>query len=106
MKSNKRNKPYTQMTAKELAKATARFDEEFVIDRSIEQNAAQKAQWQRAKRKRGRPSVGKGAQVISVSIEKGLLKKTDQLAKKLKLRRTQLIARGLEAVLDGEVKFK
>jgi hypothetical protein len=105
MKSNKPNKPYTQMTAKELAKATARYDEEFVIDRSVEQNASQKTQWQRAKRKRGRPSVGKGVQVISVSIEKGLLEKTDRLAKKLNLRRTQLISRGLEAVLEGEVRF-
>ena len=103
MKTKKQNKPYPQMTAKELATATARYDEEFVIDRSVEQNATQKAEWQRAKRKRGRPAVGKGVRVISVSIEKGLLKKTDQLAKKLNLRRTQLIARGLEAVLDGEV---
>jgi hypothetical protein len=52
MKSKKQKKPYTQMNAKELAKATAQFDEEFVIDRSVEQNASQKAQWQRAKCKR------------------------------------------------------
>jgi predicted transcriptional regulator len=105
MKSKKSTKPYSQMTAKELAKATSRFDEEFIIDRSVEQNADQKAQWRRAKSKRGRPTVGKGVQVISVSIEKDLLKKTDRLAKKLHLRRTQLIARGLKAVLDGKVSF-
>jgi metal-responsive CopG/Arc/MetJ family transcriptional regulator len=39
-------------------------------------------------------------QVISVSIEKGLLTRTDRLARKLQLPRTQLIALGLEALLD------
>ena len=52
VKPKRLKKPYMQMTAKELAKATAQFDEEFVIDRSVEQNASQKAQWQRAKCKR------------------------------------------------------
>ena len=52
MKPKKPTKPYWQMTAKELAKATAQFDKEFVIDRSVELNAAEKAQWLRAKRQR------------------------------------------------------
>ena len=91
-------KPYTEMTAKELAKATAKFDKEFVIDESREATPKEKAQWQR-KRRRGRPRTGKGVRVVSVSIESGLLERADRLAKKLKLRRTQLIARGLEEVL-------
>jgi hypothetical protein len=96
---SKRTKPYTEMTAKELAKATARFDKEFVIDESREATPKEKAQWQRAKRRRGRPKTGKGVRVVSVSIESGLLERADRLAKKLKLRRTQLIAQGLEEVL-------
>jgi hypothetical protein len=95
----KRSKPYSEMTAKELAKATAKFDKEFVIDESREATPEEKSQWQRAKRKRGRPKTGKGVRVVSVSIETGLLERADRLAKKLKLRRTQLIARGLEEVL-------
>jgi hypothetical protein len=87
------------MTSNELARATARFDEEFIIDKSREATAKEKAQWQRAKRKRGRPKTGKGVRVVSVSIESGLLDRTDRLAKKLHLHRTQLIAQGLEAVL-------
>jgi hypothetical protein len=99
----KPTKPCTQMNAKELAAATAKFDKEFVIDQSREPTPAQQQQWRRAKRKRGRPQQGQGVQVISVSIEKGLLKKTDQLAKKLHTQRTKLIARGLEAILNEEV---
>jgi hypothetical protein len=98
-----RSKPYTQMNAKELAAATTRFDEKFVIDRSREPTPDERLQWNRAKRKRGRPKQGQGVQIISVSIEKGLLKKTDRLAKKLHTQRTRLIARGLEAILNDEV---
>jgi hypothetical protein len=95
----KRTKPYSEMTAKELAKATAKFDKEFVIDESREATSKETAQWQRAKHKRGRPKTGRGVRVVSVSIETGLLERADRLAKRLKLRRTQLIAQGLEEVL-------
>ena len=87
-------KPYAEMTTKELAKATAKFDRELVIDESTEPTAQQKAQWQRAKRKRGRPKVGKGVRLISVSIERGLLERTDRLARRLKVQRTKLIGAG------------
>ncbi len=102
----KRTKSYTQMNAKELAAATAKFDKEFVIDQSREPTEEERKQWRRAKRKRGRPKQGQGSQIISVSIERGLLKKTDQLAKKLHTQRTRLIARGLEAILAEEATVK
>lgn len=98
-----RSKPCTRMNAKELAAATARFDKEFVIDQSREQTAEERRQWSKAKKKRGRPKQGQGVQIISVSIEKGLLNKTDKLAKKLHTQRTKLISRGLEAILNEEV---
>ncbi|MFZ1934796.1 MAG: hypothetical protein WCB27_22855 [Thermoguttaceae bacterium] len=99
----KRSKPLTRMNARELAAATARFDKEFVIDESRELTPKEREQWRRAKRKRGRPRQGQGAQIISVSIEKGLLKQADLLAKRLHTQRTKLIARGLEAILNKEV---
>lgn len=91
------------MDAAELAEATAEFDEEFVADSFGKPTEKQEARLQQAKRKRGRPKIGKGVQVISVSIEKGLLGKTDRLAKKLKVKRATLISRGLQAILDDEV---
>ena len=102
----KRSKPLTQMNAKELAAATARFDKEFVIDQSRELTPEEREQWRRAKRKPGRPKQGQGVQIISVSIEKGLLKKTDLLARKLHTQRTKLISRGLEAILNEEVAMR
>lgn len=91
------------MNSAELAKATAEFDQQFVADSFQEPTPKQKNQLQRATRKRGRPKLGKGVRVVSVSVEKGLLARTDRLAKKLGVKRAWLISRGLEAILDNEV---
>ena len=49
---------------------------------------------------RGRPIVGAGAKVISVSIERGLLKEADAFAKPYKLKRSQMVAQGLRLVMQ------
>lgn len=71
----KRTKPCSQMNAKELAAATAKFDKEFVIDQSREPTLAEQQQWRRAKRKPGRPKQGQGVQIISVRLKKACSKK-------------------------------
>jgi hypothetical protein len=87
------------MNTEELARATAEFDEEFVIDKAVPPPPEELAKLKRAYRKRGRPRNGEGAQTISVSVEKSLLRRTDRLAKRLKTSRARLIAEGLEKVL-------
>lgn len=84
------------MSTRELAAATAEFDEPLVIDRSRPPSAHEREQW---KRKKGRPRVGQGFQRVSVSIEKGLLKRATALAKKRKLSRSGLVALALEQAL-------
>jgi len=93
----------TKMRAGESAETSAEFDKESAIDSFRRPTPAQRAKLQRARKKRGRPKVGKGVKVISVSIEQGLLEETDRLAKRLKIRRDRLISRGLRAVLHREV---
>jgi hypothetical protein len=61
--------------------------------------AAQRRQWTRIKRKAGRPMVGKGAKIVPVSIERGLLKQVDSFAKQHKLKRSQMVAQGLRLVM-------
>jgi hypothetical protein len=90
---------YSSMTTEELAKATREFDEEFVGLRSKPLTPEMRKRWLRARRKPGRPLVGRGAKVISVSVEKGLLARSDALARRLRVPRTVIIARGLRAVL-------
>ena len=52
-----KTKPYWEMTANELAKATAEFDEDFVIEKTKPLSAKDKAQHARARRKRGNPPL-------------------------------------------------
>jgi hypothetical protein len=47
----------------------------------------------------GRPMVGKGAKIVPVSIERGLLKEVDSFARRHKLKRSQMVAEGLRLVM-------
>ena len=96
-------KHYWEMTVDELRLATKEFDQEFVGYSFGSPTAKQRAQLARAKRKRGRPRIGAGSKTISVTVEEGLLAKADRLAKKLRVPRATLIARGLRAVVAQEV---
>jgi hypothetical protein len=53
----------------------------------------------RARRKRGRPVVGKGSRRVSITVEQALLGQTDAYARKHKISRSQAIAAGLRALL-------
>jgi hypothetical protein len=52
-------------------------------------------------KKVGRPLVGKGAEKIRVSMERGLLSRADAFARKHGLSRSQLIAQSLERRLKS-----
>jgi hypothetical protein len=60
---------------------------------------AQRKQWSRIKRKIGRPKIGKGAKIVPISIERGLLEEVDSFAKRYKLKRSQMVAQGLRLVM-------
>src|SRR5437763_4843304 len=84
---------YSRMSPAELDAAAAPFDRgEFTTspltaaDRELHRRAKLRGQ------KRGRPVVGKGAEKIRGSLERGLLTKADAFAKRHRLSRSQLIA--------------
>lgn len=91
-----------RMTAVDLVEAVAEFDRELIADTFGPPGAHAKTRWQRAKRARGRPKRGKGAKVISVSVERSLLERSDALAHRMELTRAEFIARGLRAMLAAE----
>jgi hypothetical protein len=94
---------YARMTADELRAQTAEFEEEMVVAKSRPLTAEERTWWEKVVRRRpGRPRRGRGAKVISVSVEQELLAKSDALAKKLGISRALLIERGLKAVLVVE----
>ena len=51
-------------------------------------------------RKPGRPKVGKGVKVISLSVEKDLLKQADLYAKRHGMKRTELVVTGLKLAMS------
>jgi hypothetical protein len=69
------------------------------LARSRGLNGRERGQWRRFKGKMGRPRVGKGARTISLTVEKGLLKRADAYAKRHGMSRARLVAMGLEAVM-------
>ena len=94
-----KKKPFWEMNAAELAKATKDFDELSDADRSRPLLPDEQNRWKRAKRKRGRPKEGQGFKRITVSMERGLLRRVTALAKKRQLSRSRLLAQVLEEVL-------
>ncbi len=93
-------KKWSHMTAKELRDATKEFDEPMVFQKARTLTQHDKTVLGAA-RKPGRPKIGQGAEKIRVSIERGLLARADLEAKRLKVSRSELIARGLEAICAG-----
>jgi hypothetical protein len=85
---------FMRMTDAERDAEVARFDTESVGTPGKPLNAAQKAQHRRAKR--GRPRRGAGAKRVLVTIERGLLGRADDVARRRGISRSELIAEGLE----------
>jgi len=52
----------------------------------------------------GRPRVGKGAKIVPVSIERGLLQDADRYARKHNLKRSQMVALGLRLLMERRSK--
>jgi hypothetical protein len=101
MSRNKFPKPYWEMTKAELREATQEFDEEFIVEKSKPLTPEMKARWQRAKAKKPCDD-GPCEQTITVRLEKALLEHCAILAKKKRISRDALIARGLKALLAAE----
>ena len=90
---------FEALPAAEKARQAAEFDREFVADTFKPLTPAQRKLWRKARRKPGRPKIGEGAKVVSLSIEGKLLRRADALAKKRKLTRSELVVEALQAAL-------
>jgi Ribbon-helix-helix protein, copG family len=92
---------YASLNLGELQEATKEFDREMIVAKSRPLRPAERQAWEKARRKPGRPRRGAGVKVISVSVEKDLLARSDVLARALGISRASLIERGLKAVLTA-----
>jgi hypothetical protein len=78
----------------------APFDRgEVPLSRSRALTTAERKQWNRIRRGLGRPRIGRGAAIVPVSIERGLLEEVDAFAQANHLKRSQMVAEGLKLVM-------
>jgi hypothetical protein len=92
-------KRFASLSAAEKEAAYRECDDPDIALRGKPLDSRMKKLWNRAKRKAGRPRVGRGAARVLVSIERGLLEDADDFAKSRRISRSQLVSRGIKAVL-------
>jgi hypothetical protein len=86
----------------EKERQAAEFDRPFVADTFGPLPPAQRKLWRKARRRGpGRPKKGEGVKTIALSVEKGLLRRADALAKRRKMTRADLVAEALEALMTA-----
>ena len=95
----RKSKRYQDMNAAELADATKEYDQPGMIDRTRPMTPAERAEERKARRRAGRPRIGRGSERINITIERGLLTEADAVARRQKIGRSELIARSLQQML-------
>ena len=102
MATKPKHKPYWEMTTAELAEATRRFEGEVDIQRDTRPlTSKEREQHQRAMRRPGRPRVGRGAKVISLSLERGILESADKFAAEIGASRAQVVTMALVGLITS-----
>jgi|SRR6266566_7834433 len=94
----KPTKPYWEMNTAELREATKEYDRPG-RPKFLRPPPEERRRHEEALRKVGRPRVGQGAKRVLITIERGLLKDADALARRRNTSRARLIAEGLKMVL-------
>jgi len=92
---------FLSLSDREKELSTTEFDKEFIGDSFGPLTARQRSAWTRAKRRLHRSDEAK-ARRVSIALPPELLNKSDSYAKKLGVSRSELVKRGLRAVLAGK----
>jgi hypothetical protein len=94
---------FMAMTPAQRAAEVAQYDREDLspgkplgpADKAMFRRAAARG----ARAKIGRPTVGRGAKIVPVSVERTLLEEADRYAKQHGLKRSQMVAEGLRLMM-------
>lgn len=93
-----KHKRYPETTTAELREATKEYDREWTGP-GLPGKPLTARDCALHRKARGRPMVGKGAKIVPVSIERGLLSRADAFAQRHKLKRSEMVAEGLKLVM-------
>ena len=102
MKPKRVAKAYWEMSSEELQNITSDFDREFVAEQAKPLSSTMRARLERAKGKSTHHNNGIAMETITVELDKSLLAQCAVLAKRKRLSRDVLVARGLRALLAAE----
>src|SRR5271156_1904259 len=86
---------FAALSPEEKEKVFRSLNDPDLMDKARPLSPAMKAAWARAKRKGGRPQVGRGATRVLISVERGLLEDADAYARQRRLTRSELFSRGV-----------
>lgn len=100
---------FLALSDKQRDEEVAQFDREVSLSETRSMTAAERKRWRsiqqamKAKaRGRGRPVVGRGAERLTITIERDLRKQADAYARQHKMRRSEMIAAGLRLVMQHD----
>jgi len=96
-----KRKPYWEMNTEELRQATREYDQPFSAEKAASPPTRERAKLRRLQRKMGRPRKGEGCKQIAVTIERGLLRRTDAFARKAGMSRSAVIAAGIDKFIGA-----
>ena len=68
-------------------------------------NAQERKRWNKFEKRLGRPKVGRGAKLVTVSLERGRAEQIDEFLRRHGLGRSTLFARGAELAM-AEIERK
>jgi hypothetical protein len=91
---------YGKMTRARLDALVADLDRPIPLLETRALTAAERRQWQRAKRRPGRPRRGLGVRVISLSVEQSLLEQVDAAVQETGLSRAAIFEACARATLE------
>jgi hypothetical protein len=99
-KPNSKIDSFLNLSKPEKDAAFREFDREFVGDTFGPLKPAQQKAWRKAKQRMA--LTKSAARRISLTVPRELLSKSDAFAKKAGLSRSELVRRGLKAILAGK----
>jgi hypothetical protein len=102
--SFKDGREFDALSVADKEKVWNSYNREIPLSETRPLNSAERATFNRIRRKAGRPRVGQGAKVVAVTLEKGFLERVDSYAKQHNLKRAEMITKGLRIVI-GEAKL-
>src|ERR1051325_9977823 len=100
--TSSRDKAWDQMSVDELRAATRDLDAADFQPHFLKPSGGQKALLTKfmKKARRGRPRMGEGAEKIYISLERGLLRETDRVARQRGQSRSGMIGEALRLMMD------